>query len=297
MLLSEYAEISSATKSKQHFIKLGYEFPEKCTQAQKIKVKVSDLLPKSRAMVDISCDCCGKIQNVKYGYYTTYNHDGKTYCNNCSSTMLISGDKHYKWNSELTDAERKERRKCEEYIQFVQSVLERDDYTCQICGKHNNHMDVHHLDGYSWCIEKRYDVKNGITLCKDCHKAFHSFYSWKNNTKEQFEEWAKRPFDLDTHEYVKKIPRKVYCLEDGIIYDSVQDVQKIVNTKHLSRVRMHLNNNTDTHTGRYLVKHLDGKHYIWYDQYINMSEDDIEKYLKEHELIFDFSKTKFKGGN
>lgn len=50
-------------------------------------------------------------------------------------------------------------------------------------------LTAHHLDGYSWCKEKRLDINNGITLCKECHEDFHIIYGTKNNTKEQFFEY------------------------------------------------------------------------------------------------------------
>ena len=33
------------------------------------------------------------------------------------------------------------------------------------------------------------DLKNGITLCRDCHKKFHKIYGKKNNNKGQVEEF------------------------------------------------------------------------------------------------------------
>lgn len=52
-------------------------------------------------------------------------------------------------------------------------------------------MNVHHLDGFNWCIEKRTNVDNGVTLCKRCHLNFHSIYGSGNNTRGQFEEYLR----------------------------------------------------------------------------------------------------------
>ena len=50
------------------------------------------------------------------------------------------------------------------------AVLERDDYTCQICGSKNGLMQVHHIT-YKHCKGKAYNAPMGdlITLCERCH--------------------------------------------------------------------------------------------------------------------------------
>ena len=50
------------------------------------------------------------------------------------------------------------------------SVLERDDYTCQICGSSSGIMQVHHIT-YKHCKGKAYNAPMGdlITLCEYCH--------------------------------------------------------------------------------------------------------------------------------
>lgn len=79
---------------------------------------------------------------------------------------------------------------------FINSVLERDNYTCKICNRKSIELQVHHLNGYNWDIENRYNINNGITLCKECHKDFHKQYGRGNNTKEQFIEYANQSGSL-----------------------------------------------------------------------------------------------------
>ena len=52
-------------------------------------------------------------------------------------------------------------------------VFERDDYTCQICGKRGGNLNAHHIKPFSVSTELRFDVSNGITLCKKCHIKLH----------------------------------------------------------------------------------------------------------------------------
>lgn len=101
-----------------------------------------------------------------------------------------SGENHPGWKPDRTDEERLADRKFPEYHEWRKSVLARDRYTCQCCGKVGGRLNAHHLDGWNWCIEKRLDEDNGVTLCSDCHKEFHLAYGKGDNTKEQFEEFS-----------------------------------------------------------------------------------------------------------
>lgn len=55
------------------------------------------------------------------------------------------------------------------YKEWRKSVFERDNYTCQTCGEKGGYIEAHHLK--EWCNypELRFDVNNGIALCKKCH--------------------------------------------------------------------------------------------------------------------------------
>ena len=57
-----------------------------------------------------------------------------------------------------------------EWQRLKNKVLERDDYTCQICGEKHGLMQVHHIT-YKRCGGKAYNAPMGdlITLCEDCH--------------------------------------------------------------------------------------------------------------------------------
>jgi 5-methylcytosine-specific restriction endonuclease McrA len=57
-----------------------------------------------------------------------------------------------------------------------QMVFERDNWTCQICGKtiKEAQLHCHHIKGYAQNKMLANDVDNCITLCKECHKEIHS---------------------------------------------------------------------------------------------------------------------------
>ncbi|MBP5462527.1 MAG: HNH endonuclease [Lachnospiraceae bacterium] len=102
------------------------------------------------------------------------------------------------WDGFITP-ERTRVRKSREYILWRESVFKRDNYTCQCCGaRSSKHSPVflhaHHLDGFANNPDLRFDVDNGITLCRDCHDirvagSFHNIYGTRNNTKGQYEEY------------------------------------------------------------------------------------------------------------
>jgi hypothetical protein len=113
-------------------------------------------------------------------------------CKRCGIEKL-KGENNPSWNPYLTEEDRKNRRLIEGYTEWRIQVYERDNYTCQCCGDNSGgNLNAHHLDGYNWCKEKRIDVNNGVTLCKECHKEFHQIYGKGDNTKKQFEEWINK---------------------------------------------------------------------------------------------------------
>jgi hypothetical protein len=52
-------------------------------------------------------------------------------------------------------------------------VFARDKFTCQKCFKIGGELNAHHIKYFSEYPELRFDVNNGITLCKSCHIEIH----------------------------------------------------------------------------------------------------------------------------
>ena len=63
------------------------------------------------------------------------------------------------------------------YQEFREMVINRDN-CCKCCGTKEN-LEVHHIFPYNQYKTLRTDVSNGLTLCKDCHKRYHSLYGKK----------------------------------------------------------------------------------------------------------------------
>jgi 5-methylcytosine-specific restriction endonuclease McrA len=54
------------------------------------------------------------------------------------------------------------------YKEWRRQVLERDQYTCLLCGSKKK-LRCHHLRKYANSAGLRNAVKNGCTLCNSCH--------------------------------------------------------------------------------------------------------------------------------
>lgn len=56
------------------------------------------------------------------------------------------------------------------YADFRKAVLKRDKRKCAMpgCGK-KTQLQVHHIRKWSRASALRYEVSNGITLCRQCH--------------------------------------------------------------------------------------------------------------------------------
>ena len=52
-------------------------------------------------------------------------------------------------------------------------VRDRDNWTCQRCGVKKSNAISHHIKEWENYPSKRFDVKNGITLCRTCHFSVH----------------------------------------------------------------------------------------------------------------------------
>ena len=275
MLIIKEVEVVLNSNNIKYYEDLGYKIPRQknkwgrigTPKGTKITVKVGDLPKQSNIKIKVQCDECDKKYMLPYYAYNKHNHNGKTYCNKCSNTIFISGENNGRWNSNLSYEERQTCRKHPKYTEFIKKVLIRDNYTCQCCGKKkeiSGRLIVHHLDGHDWCEDKRTDETNGVTLCEECHKNFHSIYGYGGNTKEQFEKWIGHAVS-ELEKYNGELPttRKVYCIEEDKIYDSAMTLAKEWGIKNNGYIY-----NVCNHKKSY--KTVKGKHLLWLDEYLKI---------------------------
>lgn len=134
------------------------------------------------------CKVCSNIWEVKW----TNLFIGRG-CPKCSVSRR-SGKNNHNYNPNLTKEERIKSRSMlygDNMTKWRNSVFKRDDFTCKICNKKGTYLNAHHLNSYHAHPKERFDLNNGVTLCKKHHRDFHKRYGYKNNTKEQFEEYLK----------------------------------------------------------------------------------------------------------
>jgi 5-methylcytosine-specific restriction endonuclease McrA len=94
----------------------------------------------------------------------------RLYCStNCKLACPTYGQKMYPKGFKHTSS-----REVSTYLRQI--VLERDNWTCQICGKTilEAQLHVHHMDPVAQNPMFQNDMDSCVTLCKDCHKMVHS---------------------------------------------------------------------------------------------------------------------------
>jgi hypothetical protein len=134
----------------------------------------------------------GHLHSMRWGNF----RNGKR-CPDCSKieqNLQITGENHYNWKGGVTRFN-KELRNFVRHIGWVNKVFKRDGYTCQKCLIRGGYLIAHHIMPLS-AIRKKfniktiddakncdliYDISNGITFCKKCHKLIHDkFYIRRN---------------------------------------------------------------------------------------------------------------------
>jgi len=130
--------------------------------------------------IEKQCLECSKVFIIK-----NYRKDIAQFCSKeCASKYRDNGK---------TDINYRIRRSVE-FKNWRELVFERDNWTCQKCLTRSGNgktidLNPHHILNFSEVEEKRFNIDNGITFCRDCHYDFHSEYGFRNNTREQLEEF------------------------------------------------------------------------------------------------------------
>ena len=211
MLLTTEVKINVSGKSK-YYEDLGYHIEKHFINGDQnrigvprnfiLTVDVKDLRNTCTEKILFKCDECTKEFTTSFISYKRKNFSKGDFCNSCSKKMYnsgkdnplygiklerICGEKNHNWNPNLTTEERLINRALPENITWRNLVLNRDNYNCTVCKERGSGIEAHHLNSYTNFKEERFNINNGVTLCKECHKSYHKAFGYKNSTKEKFE--------------------------------------------------------------------------------------------------------------
>jgi len=84
----------------------------------------------------------------------------------------LAGEKHYNWKGGKITKSQKMHGSVE-WKNWRKSVFQRDNYTCQVCYKRGVYLEAHHIKFSEEFPKVRFDINNGITFCRKCHRIYH----------------------------------------------------------------------------------------------------------------------------
>lgn len=120
--------------------------------------KISETLKRKYSNGEIVPPLLGRIFSLEHRQKLAEARCGK-----------YSGENHPNWQGGITP-ENFKIRNSEGFQEWRMRVFVRDNWTCRECGKRSVKLHAHHIKSFAKHQELRFDLENGITLCKPCHK-------------------------------------------------------------------------------------------------------------------------------
>lgn len=275
MILTKEVKVYYNGQARQYYESKGYIFPKQWVKfnhthnrmvyrpvrGSYIIVPISDLNPNSNTDIEWKCDLCDNIGHTTYKRYlqSTKLYDGMKLCDQCRQKYL---SKKQRGDKDVEDT----RRRCVENTEFIQICLNRDNYTCKICGS-KEQLQVHHLSSYAKYPQLRYEPTNGVTLCKKCHDLFHNTYGRIDFTKEDFIKFSKLNLEDFINNKGEVNPSRIcYCYEDD---------EYIYNIHDYCQKYGYADTNLYQHLKRKIMA-FHHKHYFWKDDVANKTREEIK---------------------
>lgn len=120
--------------------------------------------PSARKGVAMSNEQKIKLSKSHKGKKLTLEHRRKI-----SESHKKNIENHKWWKGGVTSRSQQIKNSFE-YKQWRKAVFERDNYTCQHCDIRGAYIEADHIKPKSLFPNLIFDIDNGRTLCKPCHK-------------------------------------------------------------------------------------------------------------------------------
>ena len=127
---------------------------------------------KRHNLVTIFCKECNK--KLVINLYEVKR--GRKFCSKkClgqANGRRVSGKNNWNWKGGISPRDLASPK----YREWRRKVFERDGYKCVQCGYDEGRiLEAHHIKPWSQYPEVRFDITNGMTLCKSCHRKTDSY--------------------------------------------------------------------------------------------------------------------------
>lgn len=194
--LKNGAECQKCAREKTTECNTKYDYQFAFVEFKKKNLTLlSDRYINYDSSMEYMCDTCENVSRMSLNNLLHGRGCKKCYIES------IRGENSKLWKGGLTKQSKINRNRSE-YLNWRNNVYKRDNYTCKKCMKKGGELQAHHIYNFSEYEELRYDINNGITLCKKCHSpnykgSFHSIYGTKNNSIEQLEEFLGYKLNLN----------------------------------------------------------------------------------------------------
>lgn len=89
-------------------------------------------------------------------------------------SLANKGEKSCQWKGGVTPIN-EQIRKSLDYKFWREAVFKRDDFTCQFCDIRGGILQADHIKPFCNFPDLRFNINNGRTLCKECHKKTETY--------------------------------------------------------------------------------------------------------------------------
>jgi len=167
---SIYRYFSRLKKGKKYFCSLNCRY-----KSQRIYQK--ELSKHLYKRIKKVCQFCGKDFIVE-----NYRRNTAQFCSKKCRGKSFVGKKAPNWQGGKSSKNRLIRQS-EKMKLWRLTIFERDEFTCQKCGKRGGKLVAHHIKPFSKYPKLRFSISNGITFCKKCHDRLHGHLRKKYHDK------------------------------------------------------------------------------------------------------------------